>query len=193
MKIVLASVSPRRKILLKNFGFKFIQIKPNVDERKILNELKNKNPYKIAGILAFEKAKSVSDKIKNGIILGADTIVVLKNEIIGKPDTKKHAISILKKLSNSTHRVITAVALIDAVTFKTIIFTDTSFVSFKKLSLKDIKDYIDKNNVLDKAGAYAIQEGADPFIKEIKGSYYNVVGLPIEKLKKVLRIFVKNM
>lgn len=190
MNIILASTSPRRKLLLKKFNFKFKQIKPAINEKNFLSKLKNKNPYKIACLLAYEKAKSVMDKVKKGIILGADTIVVLKNEIIGKPDSRKHAISILKKLSNSTHKVITAVALIDVKTFKTVVFADTSYVSFKRLSLKEIKTYINKNNVLDKAGAYAIQEGADPFIKSIKGSYFNVVGLPVEKLKKIIKIFL---
>ena len=190
MNIILASTSPRRKLLLKKFNFKFKQIKPAINEKNFLSKLKNKNPYKIACLLAYEKAKSVMDKVKKGIILGADTIVVLKNEIIGKPDSRKHAISILKKLSNSTHKVITAVALIDVKTFRTVVFADTSYVSFKRLSLKEIKTYINKNNVLDKAGAYAIQEGADPFIKSIKGSYFNVVGLPVEKLKKIIKIFL---
>ncbi len=188
MKIILASNSPRRKELIKKICEKFEKIKPEVDEKIILEKIKNRNPYKIACILAFEKAKSVLNKFKKGIVLGADTIVVLKNEIIGKPDSKKHAISILKKLNNSTHRVITGIALINVETFETIVDYDVSYVTFKKLSLKDIRDYIDKNNILDKAGAYAIQEGADPFIKKIKGSYYNIVGLPVEKLKKILKV-----
>jgi septum formation protein len=191
IQIILASSSPRRRLLLKKLNLKFKIIKPFINEKKILKKINNNNPYTVACLLAFEKALSVAKKIKNRIILGADTIVVLKNEIIGKPENVDDAVKILKKLSGSTHRVITGVALINSETFNFITFSDTSYVSFKKLKLKEILNYIKNNNVMDKAGAYAIQEGADPFIKEIKGSYDNVVGLPTEKLKKVLGVFKK--
>lgn len=191
IQIILASGSPRRKLLLKKLNLKFKIIKPFINEKKILKKINNNNPYTVACLLAFEKALSVAKKIKNRIILGADTIVVLKNEIIGKPENVDDAVKILKKLSGSTHRVITGVALINSETFNFITFSDTSYVSFKKLKIKEILNYIKNNNVMDKAGAYAIQEGADPFIKEIKGSYDNVVGLPTEKLKKVLGVFKK--
>jgi len=191
IQIILASSSPRRRLLLKKLNLKFKIIKPFINEKKILKKINNNNPYTVACLLAFEKALSVAKKIKNRIILGADTIVVLKNEIIGKPENVDDAVKILKKLSGSTHRVITGVALINSETFNFITFSDTSYVSFKKLKIKEILNYIKNNNVMDKAGAYAIQEGADPFIKEIKGSYDNVVGLPTEKLKKVLGVFKK--
>jgi len=191
IQIILASGSPRRKLLLKKLNLKFKIIKPFINEKKILKKINNNNPYTVACLLAFEKALSVAKKIKNRIILGADTIVVLKNEIIGKPENVDDAVKILKKLSGSTHRVITGVALINSETFNFITFSDTSYVSFKKLKIKEILNYIKNNNVMDKAGAYAIQEGADPFIKEIKGSYDNVIGLPTEKLKKVLGVFKK--
>lgn len=190
-QIILASSSPRRRELLKKLKLKFKIIKPSIHEKKFLKKIKNNNPYTIACFLAYEKARSVAKKIKSDVILGADTIVVLKNEIIGKPKNIKDAVKILKKLSGTTHRVITGVALINSKTFNSIVFSDTSYVSFKKLRIKDILDYIKNNNVMDKAGAYAIQEGADPFIKKIKGSYDNVVGLPTEKLKKVLCFFKK--
>jgi len=191
IQIILASSSPRRRLLLKKLNLEFKIIKPFINEKKILKKINNNNPYTVACLLAFEKALSVAKKIKNRIILGADTIVVLKNEIIGKPENVDDAVKILKKLSGSTHRVITGVALINSETFNFITFSDTSYVSFKKLKLREILNYIKNNNVMDKAGAYAIQEGADPFIKEIKGSYDNVVGLPTEKLKKVLGVFKK--
>ncbi len=186
-KLILASTSPRRKQILSKSGFEFEIQEPRINENKISKKLKGKSSYKIATLLAYEKARSVLPKYKRGLIIGADTIVVLGKEIIGKPKTKRHAIEILKKLSGSTHMVITAIALIHVETGKTIVSYDTSFVTFKKLTIKQINDYINTNHIMDKAGAYAIQEGADPFIKKIKGSYYNVVGFPIEKFKKILR------
>lgn len=186
-KLILASTSPRRKKILSKFGFEFDIISPRADEAKILKKINNNIPYKIATILAYEKAKSVLSKFKKGIVIGADTIVVLGREIIGKPKSKKHALAILKKLSGSMHIVITAICLIDVVTGKTILTYDKSFVIFRKLTTKQINDYINNNHILDKAGAYAIQEGADPFIKKIKGSYYNVVGFPIEKFKRIIK------
>ncbi|MCX7698041.1 MAG: Maf family protein [Candidatus Goldbacteria bacterium] len=186
-RLILASTSPRRKQILTKFGFEFEVQEPKIDENRIFVKLKNIKPYKIATSLAYEKARSVLRKFKKGIVIGADTIVVLGREVIGKPKSKKHAIEILKKLSNSTHTVITAIALIDIETGKSLVTYDASFVTFKKLTIKQINDYVNNNHILDKAGAYAVQEGADPFIKKIKGSYYNVVGFPIEKFKRILR------
>lgn len=186
-KLILASTSPRRKKILTKFGFEFEIQEPKINENKILRKLNGNKPYKVVTLLAQEKAKSVLSNFKKGTVIGADTIVVFGQEIIGKPKSKRHAVEILKKLSNSTHFVITAISLIDVETGKSVISYDTSIVTFRKLKIKQINDYINTNHILDKAGAYAIQEGADPFIKKIKGSYYNVVGFPIEKFKKILR------
>jgi septum formation protein len=186
-KLILASTSPRRKRMLREFKIPFTLIEPHADEGKIQRGIKNRNPAVIAQAVAYEKAKSVLKKIKHGIILGADTIVVLGNEIMGKPESNEDAERILGKLSGSTHRVITAVAFIDAETQKTLITHEVSYVTFDKIGINKIKQYIRENHVLDKAGAYAIQDGADPFIRKIKGSYYNVVGLPIEKVKRILK------
>ncbi len=189
--IILASSSPRRIGLLKKHNIKFKIIRHKINEKKIMKFIKSKDPYRIAQAIAFEKAMSVACRKKSGIVLGADTIVVAGREIIGKPSSANDAIRILKVLSGTTHRVITALVFIDTGDGKTLITHDESFVTFKKLDLKQMKDYIKKNNVLDKAGAYAIQEGADPFINKIRGSYYNIVGLPIEKVKSILRNWKK--
>ena len=188
-KLILASTSPRRRKILAKSGFEFEIQEPKINENRILSSSKGNKPYKIATLLACEKAKSVLPKFKRGLVIGADTIVVLEKEIIGKPKSKRHAALILSKLNGSTHAVITAIAMIDAETGKTMVSYDTSFVTFRKLTAKQINDYINANHILDKAGAYAIQEGADPFIRKIKGSYYNVVGFPIEKFKKILRVW----
>jgi septum formation protein len=190
-KLILASTSPRRRRMLKEFKIPFTLIAPHADEGKIQRGIKSKDPVVIAQVIAYEKAKSVLKKFKSGIVLGADTIVVLGNEIIGKPRSQKDAERILGKLSGSTHRVITAIAFIDAGTQKTLVTYDISYVTFDRIGISKIRSYITENHVLDKAGAYAIQDGADPFIRRIKGSYYNVVGLPIEKVRRILRLWDK--
>ena len=184
--IILASTSPRRHQILKDFGIKYEFIKPRLDEARAAAKLNTKVPRKIACGLALAKARSVLNKAKSGIILGSDTIVVLHNRIIGKPRSKKHAFEILLDLSRNRHCVVTAIAFIEAQTGKTLVTYDESFVTFRKLDPKWIKNYIETNHVMDKAGAYAVQENSDPFIKKIEGSYYNVVGLPIEKVKHIL-------
>lgn len=185
-KIILASTSPRRHQILKDFGIKFDYVKPRLDEARAAAKLRTLNPLKIACGLAYAKARSVLSKVKSGIILGSDTIVVLRGKIIGKPRSKKHAYEILLALSRSTHCVVTAIAFIEAQTGKTLVTYDESYVTFRKLAPKWIKNYISTNHVMDKAGAYAVQENSDPFIKKIKGSYYNVAGLPIEKVQHIL-------
>jgi septum formation protein len=190
-KIILASTSPRRIRMLREFGIPYTLISPHADEEKIKKSIKSSDPVKVAQVIAHEKARSVVKKFKKGIILGADTIVVLGKHIIGKPRSKKDAERILGRLSGSTHRVITGVAFIDSGSQKTLITHGVSYVTFDRIGPAKIRDYIEKNHVLDKAGAYAIQDGADPFIREIKGSYYNVVGLPIELVKTVLKLWDK--
>ncbi len=186
-KIILASTSPRRHQILKDFGIKFDFVKPRLDEARAAKQLNTNIPRKIACGLALAKARSVLNKVKTGIILGSDTIVVLRGRIIGKPRSKKHAFETLKALSREKHCVVTAVAFIEAQTGKTLVTYDESFVTFRHLEPEWIKNYIETNHVMDKAGAYAVQENSDPFIKKIEGSYYNVVGLPIEKVKRILK------
>ena len=191
MKLVLASRSPRRKMILKKFGIKFRTVHPKINEERVKKGIKSKNPYKIANTIAYEKAKSVLNKVKSGIILGSDTIVVLGKRIIGKPKSKKDAEKILKALSGSTHSVITSLAFIDAKTYKSMVTYDETRIKFRKMSVTKIKEYINNYYIMDKAGAYAIQEGADPFVKSYKGSYYNIVGLPIELVRYILRNWKK--
>ncbi len=182
-KVILASASPRRKALLKSLGLRLKVVPSNLEEAVD----KNIPPERLAKKLAYKKARAVSEKIKEGIIIGADTIVILKNRIIGKPTSIKDAKRILSLLSNSTHKVITAIALIDAKTKKKLIGYKTSTVTTGKLTKKQIAYFARLH--LDKAGAYAIQEDGDVLIKEIKGDFYNVVGLPVNKLKRMLKKF----
>jgi len=187
-KIILASNSPRRKELLKQIGLRFKIIVSNVEEKNA-----STSPVDFVKILSRKKAKAVAINNKNAIVIGADTIVVLKNEIIGKPDSLENAIEILKKLSGKTHLVITGFTIIDSKTKKQITKAVTTKVTFKDLSDQEIKAYVYSSKVLDKAGAYAIQDKAGMFIKEVKGDYFNIVGLPIFSLYQELKKFDINI
>ena len=180
--IILASASPRRQKLLKQWRVKFKTI-----PSRIIEKTDFKAPSRIVTDLALQKAESVAKKFKTGIVIGADTIVVLKGEIIGKPDNPAHAASILTKLNGSYHRVYSGIAVINAATGKTVTAFEVSRVKMRKLSTEEIKKFSVKH--LDKAGAYAVQEKGDAFVEKIEGDYFNVVGLPYAKLKAVLSGF----
>jgi len=185
-KIILASTSPRRREILKEFKIPFRIRAPRFDETELMKDLENQNPYRTAVYFAYKKAESVLPYVKRGLVLGSDTIVVLEGKIMGKPGTKQDAKKMLAHLSNSVHSVISGIALINAASGNVSTAWDESRIYFKKMTKKQIENYVENNQVLDKAGSYAIQEGADPFIKKTKGSYYNIVGLPLEKLKTLI-------
>ncbi|MDO8735221.1 MAG: Maf family protein [Elusimicrobiota bacterium] len=177
MKLILASSSPQRKKILKDAGYKFEIVHPKISEK-----ISGKKPSQIVKFLAIKKAKAVRS---NGIIIGADTIVVLDGEIIGKPKNENEARKILRKLSGSEHFVYTGVAILDTVNKKQIVDYEKTGVKFRKLSEKNIKNVCGK--YLDKAGAYSIQSKNDRFVKNIKGDYLNVVGFPLKKFQKMLK------
>ncbi|MBZ0204308.1 MAG: Maf family protein [Ignavibacteria bacterium] len=181
-RIILASSSPRRKALLrgllKNFGLKFV-VKPS----NIVEYTPNKtvNFSKFVTNLAFEKAASIAESF-NGIIIGADTIVVLGGRVLGKPESASDAFRILKLLSNKVHTVYTGLAIID--TENRILYNvcESTKVKFRKLTEKEIKFYIKTGFPMDKAGAYGIQDDlGSTFVERIHGDYFNVVGLPVVK------------
>ncbi len=182
-KIILASASPRRRALLKRLGFRFRVIPSNLEE-KIYKAL---SPTKLARKLAYKKAKTVADKIKEGIVIGADTIVVVGDKIVGKPTSYQDAKRILRLLSGTTHKVITALAIIDAKTNKKLIGHETTTVKIRKIEKEEIERFARLHP--DKAGSYAAQEDNDALIERVEGDFPNVVGLPVEKLKKMLRKF----
>ena len=177
MKFILASSSPQRKKILKDAGYKFEIVHPKISEK-----FSSKKPSQIVKYLAIKKAKAVS---RNGIIIGADTIVVLDGEIIGKPKNENEARKILRKLSGSKHYVYTGVAIVDTVNKRDIVDYEKTEVRFRKLSEKNIENVCGK--YLDKAGAYSIQSKGDRFVKNIKGDYLNVVGFPLKKFQKMLK------
>jgi septum formation protein len=182
MDIVLASSSPRRKELLKNLNIDFKVIPSSVEEVMIPNE----KPEALAMRLAFTKAFDIANKNENSTVIGADTIVVLDNNVLGKPKDEKDAFNMLKNLSNTYHQVITGISVINLNENKKIVDYVVSDVKFKTLDDDKIKRYIDTKEPLDKAGAYGIQGYGSLLVEEIKGDYFNIVGLPLSKLDEIL-------
>ncbi|HEY8423428.1 MAG TPA: Maf family protein [Clostridia bacterium] len=183
MKLILASASPRRLELLKTIISGFEVIPADIDEHPEVNKDDPDYPVKLCVSLALKKAESVFEKHGNAV-LGADTLVFLGKSILGKPKDRQDAYKTLKDLSGKTHTVITGVAL---VTEKKIITDyDQSFVTFPELSDREIWDYIDNYKPFDKAGAYGIQEIKDLWDVEFTGSYSNIMGLPLDKVREML-------
>lgn len=185
-KIILASGSPRRKMLLEWAEVPFEVIVSDTDESFSLSL----SPSAVAVSIAQKKNQAVVDQlqneISNAIVIAADTIVVLENEIIGKPVNRNNAIEIIQKLSGKKHEVITAVNIRDDQ--KNIHFYDVTEVVFHELTLEQISHYVDQYKPYDKAGAYAIQEWIGVVgIQSIHGDFYNVMGLPVSKVLKVLK------
>jgi len=178
--LTLASASPRRRELLATLGLDFDVVVPEIDETPLPNE----KPRIFAERLAEEKACAVST---NGIVIAADTIVVQNETIFGKPINAAHAREMLQTLSDSAHEVITGVCIKDAA--RTEVFSVSTQVVFRILEDAEIEDYIATGEPMDKAGAYAIQDGAAHMIRAINGSYTNVVGLPLCELHEVLISF----
>jgi septum formation protein len=183
----LASKSPRRKKLLEqvNLSFKVIA----VDTPEIFK--KNERPVDAVRRIALEKLAASKEIIKKGIIITADTIVVLNGKIIGKPLDENDAVRMLKTLSGKRHIVYTGFSVYNSVTGTTITDYAKTYVTFRKLHLQEIKDYVATGSPLDKAGAYGIQDDYGAvFIDKINGCYYNVVGLPLTKVYKTLQRIV---
>lgn len=183
MNIILASASPRRKEILENINVKFDIVKSDIDEVILEDEL----PPQVVMRLAFEKSMDVAKSNKESLVIGADTIVVFNNKVLGKPKDKEDARNTIRLLSGNTHEVITGISLINLSANKKIIDYVVSRVKFKDLSEDDINDYINTGESLDKAGAYGIQGYGSLLIEEIQGDYFNIVGLPISKLSDLVK------
>ena len=181
-KIILASGSPRRRELLKDIGLEFEIYKPDVDESKLDNEL----PEDLCLRLSRLKAKSVAEKFPDLIIIAADTIVVIDKKILGKPHDREDAFRMLKTLQGREHEVITGVSV--ALNTKVISHAEHTIVKFISMSDEEIREYISTGECDDKAGAYAIQGKGATLIERINGDYFNVVGLPLCLLSKILKM-----
>ncbi len=185
--LILASGSPRRAAILNFVGWSFEKKVADIDE----SELRGEKPEDYVQRLAREKAETVAAGFDDALVLGADTIVVIDEQIIGKPKDLADARRMLKLLSGCAHEVFTGVALVKISENKreTKVNLQKTRVKFAALSDEEIRLLIEKGDPLDKAGAYAVQAQAALFIEEIKGDYWNVVGLPINLVYKIMKSF----
>lgn len=182
--IFLASKSPRRRKLLKMLNLKFTSFSVELNEEFLDGE----HPVETVKRLAKEKLHAALEKIDKGIIITADTIVVLDHHVLGKPKDEKDAERILKLLSGATHTVYTGFAIHSTLKNETIVDYEKTFVKFRTLEEDEIKGYINTGSPMDKAGAYGIQDDFGAvFVQKIEGCYYNVVGLPVSKIYNTLK------
>ena len=180
-RVVLASKSPRRKQLLKEVFDTFDIDVSNIEEKCPDNIKTTEVPVFLAKI----KAEDVFQRNKDALVIGADTVVIVNDEILGKPKDKKDVKRMITMLSNNTHIVVTGVCLKTSEYIKT--FSCITQVTFRKMTEKEIEDYCNLKSVYDKAGAYAIQEDAQKYITKVVGDYNNVVGLPTEMIKEYIK------
>ncbi len=178
--VILASQSPRRIELLKTVIENFQVIPSKVDE--VCNS--DLSPDENAMLLSRKKASWVAKHHPHHLVIGADTLIVLGNKIIGKPTDAKNARQILGKLSGQEHKVITGVTVVHSKTFSA---ANISRVRIKTLTQNEINSYVESGEPMDKAGAYAIQGKGSFLVESYDGSYSNIVGLPIDLLKDLLR------
>jgi septum formation protein len=182
MNLVLASQSPRRKELLSILGYPFTVVPASIDEIPVVGE----DPETFASRVAREKGMEVASRVSQSVIISADTVVAVDNEILGKPQDEDDATRMLRKLSGRDHLVFTAVTLVNQMKPETLEGIDCTRVWFTPLTDTEIRDYIRRENVLDKAGAYAIQGYAGVYIPRIDGNYFNVMGLPLPMVHQFL-------
>jgi septum formation protein len=180
--IILASTSPRRSQLLTEMGFDFTVIASDAVEA----HTEHLTGVEISQLNAYRKARAVAKKYPDALVLGADTVVYKDTKLFGKPADFEDAYRMLKQLQGGTHQVVTGVCLLHLRGHRQRMFAESTDVTFRTLDVKQIKDYIKQINPLDKAGAYAIQEHGDKIVENVSGSYSNVVGLPMERLKEEL-------
>jgi septum formation protein len=178
MDLILASQSPRRSELLRSAGIPFRVQVADVDETPLVGE----GPVDYVCRLARAKAQAVSGEL----VLGADTVVVVEGQILGKPVNAEAAIQMLRMLSGRSHEVITGICFAGP---EVVVDADTTTVYFSALSEREISEYVATGEPMDKAGAYGIQGRASCFVERIEGSYSNVVGLPVAMVYRHLRLF----
>ncbi|MCF6158099.1 MAG: septum formation protein Maf [wastewater metagenome] len=186
-RIVLASNSPRRIALLKSLGYSF-DIIPHRIEESIFHDIL---PTDLAQHLAFIKARDVSKRVDNAIIIAADTLIVYGNGILGKPKDTRDAKWMLSILQGSGHEIISGVCILEVPSGKKMLRFGRTHIKIKGITEKEIDEYVRTGEPLDKAGAYAVQGEGRKFVEKIEGSYSNAVGLPLEIVKKMINFFIE--
>ena len=182
-KIVLASLSPRRKQLLKQIGLE-ISVDPSLIEEELNPRLKPRGQVEV---LSLQKAISVGKKYPDAIIIAADTLVAVDDQVMGKPSDLQEAKRMLKRLSERQHSIVTGVTIYDTKNKKKSTKSVETKVWFKRLSQREIDEYVKKEKVLDKAGGYAIQGLGAVFVERIEGDFFGSVGLPLNIVYSELR------
>ena len=182
--LILASASPRRRELLAEAGYDFEVVVPDVDESAFAREGVGAEEY--AERLALAKARSVAERFRDSLILGADTVADFAGEIVGKPADAKEAEEITAKLFSAPHRVVTGVAIVRLSDGTELVESDSTTIYPRQLNAEQMARHIRSGTWRDKAGAYAIQENGDQFVERIEGSLTNVMGLPVELLRRML-------
>ncbi|MCL5022866.1 MAG: Maf family protein [Nitrospirae bacterium] len=183
--IILASSSPRRREILEKAGLSF-SVDPCDCAEKLREGLP---PRKLAKSLSLGKAASVADRHKKALIIAADTLIVFRGGILGKPHTREQARKMLRMLNGRTHLVITGFTILDTETKKRVSRSVETKVFFRKMTPSELDAYVDSGEPLDKAGAYGIQGLGSVLVKRIEGDYLNVVGLPLSVLAAELKKF----
>lgn len=182
-KIILASGSPRRADLLARIGVEFELEPSQVQERPHMDEA----PPDYIIRIARAKVVAVARKRESGLVIGADTIVVLDGRLLGKPEDEEDARRMLRQISGKWHAVMTGLALYDAATRREVADYDKTLVRFAQMTEREIDWYVKTGEPMDKAGSYGIQGLGGLFVDEIAGNYYNVVGLPLPLLYRLAR------
>lgn len=183
--VILASASPRRSELLRKVVRDLEIVPPETPE----TQPEHLSPREACMLNAYHKARSLAKKFPDALVIGADTEVYLDGRVFGKPKDRIDAERMLGELEGREHQVITGVCMIHLRRHIQRTFTDTTRVTFKPLGADDIAEYLDQIDPLDKAGAYAIQEHGELIVAKTDGSYSNVVGLPVERVKTELKRF----
>jgi septum formation protein len=182
-RLILASASPRRQQLLGQMGYAFTVEPAHIDEEAV----RAASPAALARRLALLKAREVAGRqTQPALVIGADTLVISKGRVLGKPSDREEAHAMLKRLSGSWHRVITGLALVEAPSGRSMTAHETTAVRFSDMTDQEILDYLDTGDSMDKAGAYGIQGRAGMYIPRIRGCYFNVMGLPLHRLYRML-------
>ncbi len=189
MKVILASASPRRAEVLRNAGISFDTVPANVEEARRPNEAAEELVSRLAEAKARSAAERAGSSAGPALVVGADTAVVVDGLVLGKPASAEDARGMLQRLSGRTHGVITGLAVIRLPDGATVTERETTQVTFAPLSEQEIEDYVASGEPLDKAGAYAIQGRGGRFVTRIEGCHFNVVGLPLARLYRILREF----
>ena len=184
MKLILASESPRRRDILQKAGFQF-----EIHAVPVMELKHSDDPTALPLQNALLKARTAAEDFPHALTLGADTVVLHGGRILGKPSDEKSAEEMLFSLSGATHEVVTGIALVSPANNICLNWHETTAVTFKPFSRETVREYMKLVPVLDKAGAYGIQEHGDMLLAEMNGELENVIGLPIRKLQKLLMEF----